>query len=381
MSEAVDTPQPQINIFEQALAQAQRAVESINAHLATAATAAQAAGEHEKSAAAAAANAASQRPVIDEAVAFIQGVKTQATSLQAVIAQKSEHIEDARKHADEVRGELDKVLTAATAQATEADSLKTRAQSASDSATTLLAEVQKHEASSESALEQIATARSEAETSAAQLKRLSDKATSVDQTLANYEKRLAQLQEDCALQLKTIVGLLPGATSAGLAHAFDDRRKAFVDPSKKWQWLFIGSVLSLVFLALTGLVHAMSGSEGITYDELGRLWLARLPVAGALIWLALHSSRESALAKRLEEDYAYKSAIASSFQGFQKQMNEIGTAAGADTPLSQLCNDTLATIASPPGRIYEKHALTVSVSDQVKDAMKEVMAMAKRSET
>ena len=76
------------------------------------------------------------------------------------------------------------------------------------------------------------------------------------------------------------------------------------------------------------------------------MWLTRGPVAGALIWLAMHASRESALAKRMEEDYAYKSAAASSFQGFQKQMSEIGASAGANTPLAKLCEDTLSTIGN-----------------------------------
>lgn len=67
-----------------------------------------------------------------------------------------------------------------------------------------------------------------------------------------------------------------------------------------------------------------------------------------MVWLALHASREAALAKRLEEDYGYKSAIASSFLGFHKQMAEIGSAAESNKPLAKLCGDVLTTMASPP---------------------------------
>jgi hypothetical protein len=112
----------------------------------------------------------------------------------------------------------------------------------------------------------------------------------------------------------------------------------------------------------TGLWQAYGVGTALTYDHLARIWLARLPIAGALIWLALHASRESALAKRLEEDYGYKAAVAASFQGFHKQMAEMGqlSAGASDGPLSKLCADTLATIAAPPGRIYEGHKLTVT---------------------
>jgi hypothetical protein len=67
--------------------------------------------------------------------------------------------------------------------------------------------------------------------------------------------------------------------------------------------LFVGSVLSLVALAISGFWHIYEVDKIPSYDELFRLWLARAPIAGALVWLAMHASRESALAKRLEEDY------------------------------------------------------------------------------
>lgn len=57
---------------------------------------------------------------------------------------------------------------------------------------------------------------------------------------------------------------------------------------------------ALVLLVISGLWHICQANTFPTYDELGRLWLARLPVAGALVWLAVYASHESALAKRLE---------------------------------------------------------------------------------
>lgn len=205
-----------------------------------------------------------------------------------------------------------------------------------------------------------------------QLKGLADKAKTVQKELGGYEAELEGLIEASKKQLTTITDLLPGATSAGLAHAFDQRRQSFLKPSTRWQWLFVGSVTLLAFLALTGLLGAVRDGVPLSYDELLRLWLARLPIAGALIWLALHSSQESALAKRLEEDYGYKAAIAASFQGFQKMMAETTVDAQSNTPLAKLCEDTLATLASSPGRIYDKHKLTVSPSGELASAAKTI---------
>lgn len=218
----------------------------------------------------------------------------------------------------------------------------------------------------------ISTAKESGNEAVLQLKGLADKAKAVQKELSEYETELEGLIEASKMQLITITDLLPGATSAGLAHAFDQRRQSFIKPSTRWQWLFVGSVTLLAILALTGLLGAVRDGVPLSYDELLRLWLARLPIAGALIWLALHSSQESALAKRLEEDYGYKAAIAASFQGFQKMMAETTVDAQSNTPLAKLCEDTLATLASSPGRIYDKHKLTVSPSGELANAAKTI---------
>jgi hypothetical protein len=304
--------------------------------------------------------------VVTQAVA----AKTQIADEQAVIATKSDHIQKAQEHADAVRANLDRTLTAATQQATEAEGQKARAQSAVDTATELLTGVRTTKAAAEKDAEAALAARKTAEESAELTKGLAEKSATVEAHITEYERQLADLQSQCAAQLKTIEGLLPGATSTGLAHAFNDRRTTFLKPQNLWQFVFVGSVLAIVGLTASGLMHFYQADRIPTYDELGRLWLARLPVVGALVWLAIYASRESALAKRLEEDYGYKSAISSCFEGFRKQLSEIGKGEAADSPLGKLCTNTLTIIASPPGRIYDKHKLTVSPAGELTDAAK-----------
>jgi hypothetical protein len=293
---------------------------------------------------------------------------TQITDQQAVIASKSEHIQNAQDHADKVRADLDRVLTSTTQQMTEAEGLKARSQSAADISAALLAEVRAAKSTLDTEVAAAVAARKLAEQSTDATKGLADKAVALEQGVRDYEIRLADLEKRCAGHLKEILGLLPGATTAGLAHAFNDRRQTFLKPQNRWQWLFIGSVGMIVIIAVTGLWQVYKSGTGLTFTQLMLLWLARLPVAGALVWLAMHASHEAALAKRLEEDYGYKAVIASSFLGFHKQMSELGEAVTTNQPLSKLCSDTLTTIASPPGRIYGGHKLTVSPVDELKSA-------------
>lgn len=342
-----------------------------------------AAAESQKQVAAVLSDVTAKLAEITTAATQAVAAKTKITDDQAVIATKSAHIEEAQKHADTVRAELDRQLTAAKAQVTAAESEKSSTQTAAETAAELVKEIETTKGTVEAGVAKIAADLATAEKSAALSKGLADKSVEVDARIATYEKRLVELDTLCATQLNTIENLLPGATAAGLASSWDERRKTFLNPHNRWQQLFVGSVLAIVVLALSGLIQVYLAAKPPTWDELLLLWLIRLPIAGALIWLALHASHEAALAKRLEEDYGYKATVASCLMGFQKQISEVGKDAAANPSLVKLLDNTLTTIASPPGRIYDRHKLTASPSGELKEAAKmaaEISGVAKPAE-
>jgi len=315
-----------------------------------------------------------------DAATTVVALKERVVSDQAVVAAKSEHIQNAQEHADEVRANLDRALTAATASATEAEATRGRAKSAADVVDELLSAVRASKANVEISEAAIDKAKEDGDAASRALVKMATIAKEAEERVAQYEQRLIDLEKRSDAQLQAIVDLLPGATSAGLAHAFDARRQTFLTPAERWQRWFIGSLVVLAGLALSVLLPAFLASKPSTFEELGRAWLARLPFAGALIWLALHAAREAALARRLEEDYGYKSAVAASFQGFNEQMLRIteqmarsGDESRPDNPLAKLCSDTLATLASPPGRIYDKHALTMTPADKIQELIEKVL--------
>jgi hypothetical protein len=221
--------------------------------------------------------------------------KTQIADDQAVIATKSDHIQKAQEHADKVRAALDRALTDATQNATAADGKKSAAEKSAETADELLTDIRTAKDASEKDAAAVEKALKAAEASTAITKQLADKSEKVEERIAAYEKRLAELDKQCADQLKIIIDLLPGATTAGLAHSFDERRKTFLEPHRRWQYLFVASILAIVVLTATGLWQVYHSGATPTFNELFLLWLSRLPVVGALVWLALHASRESAL--------------------------------------------------------------------------------------
>ena len=188
-------------------------------------------------------------------------------------------------------------------------------------------------------------------------KKLADIADSTHQRLTDFEAKLTEIHQSSKERLKAIEGLLPGATSAGLASAFNSRRQDFTRPQIWWQSLFIASLLALLALAMWEPFSHPASTGELTWNAVGLFVLHRLPFALPLIWLAFHAGHRAALAQRVGEDYAFKEVVSRSFEGYRREMAEIDGKAAPDSALSDFCASVLRVITSPPGRIYEKHKL------------------------
>ena len=248
----------------------------------------------------------------------------------------------------------------------EIEALAESATTATDDIKSLFESLKTLRGQADEMLKEIAQSKISAASSDTAMAALAAKAATMETGVKAYESKLEEMEHSLESKLARAEGLLLGATSAGLAHAFDERRKTFLPPSKWWGVAFAVSVLGIVALAGTGLWQAYHTDKIPDRGELARIWVSRFPVAGALVWLALHASREAALAKRLEEDYGFKAAISACFEGFRKQMSDIADDVSKDSQLAALCRNTLSTIATPPGRIYESHPLNVSPADELK---------------
>jgi len=297
---------------------------------------------------------------IAAAIPNFASAATEVATKQAAVSTHAQQIDDAQQRATNIRAELDGILVTVRKAQADVDSLKQSAEASKASASQAETDVLNIKTTAGTNAEAVAAALSAATSASAKTKALADKADTVEKRINDYEAKLKDLNAQCAMQLEAIKALLPGATSAGLASAFDQRRQTFLNPSKRWQGIFVGSVIFLALIALASLIEVYRQPQPIKFAELLVLWASRVPFAAALVWLAMHASREAALAKRLEEDYGFKASVASSFQGFQEQMKIVGGSAADNEPLKTLCDATLAQITNPPGRIYEKHPLTVS---------------------
>jgi len=153
-----------------------------------------------------------------------------------------------------------------------------------------------------------------------------------------------------------INSLLPGATSAGLASSFRERATELDKEVVVWHGISFAALVVLVvyaFIVGPALVNQSTGNSAEWTAVLSRVILKAL-VASPLVWLALSAGHRGTLAKRVREDYRYKAALYTAFEGFKNQLSDIES--DGEPPLVGLSRNVLSSLAAAPGRLYDvKH--------------------------
>ncbi len=152
------------------------------------------------------------------------------------------------------------------------------------------------------------------------------------------ELRLSQLstyetdQKNKHEALKTKVeSLLPGATSAGLASAYKELKEGFRKPIRNYTILFYGSLLLLVVAGVTASVQSISFEPAFSmkfiateqWDSVLRSFLFKAPFVAPVIWLAVFSSTRRSQYERLQQEYAHKEALATSYHSYKLQLQDL----------------------------------------------------------
>jgi hypothetical protein len=308
---------------------------------------------------------------VGESASHVAGLKTQVVQDAQVAAKRSAHIEDGRKHVDEKRAEIDRLLNAAQQSATNAEGAHQASRTALQNLSDLYASAQTTKANADANAQAIADLLAESRKHEATTKGLASIADETDSRVKSYQEKLTKFEAEAQKLRATIESLLPGAASAGLAAAFHSRRAAFKWPQRIWQGVFVASILGLLGLASTELILHV-GDAKPTWDETALSFLNRLPFALPLIWLAFHASHKAALAQRVEEDYAFKETVSRSFEGYRREMSDLEGKIQPDSPLAQLFAGVLGIVTAPPGRIYEKQPLNKTPLNAVAESAKPI---------
>lgn len=180
---------------------------------------------------------------------------------------------------------------------------------------------------------------------------LSERSAGLLEEIRERDEELGRLSEEASALLRRIEHLLPGATSAGLASAFRERKEEFRKPRRIWGTVFVLAVLSLILVAYINPVTFER--EVPDYQILIPYLLERLPFIIPVIWLAIYAGIRHGQAMQLEEEYAYKEALSKSFEGYKQQLMEIDADTSEKRHTLDLIQRTLNALTLHPGRIYQ----------------------------
>jgi hypothetical protein len=156
----------------------------------------------------------------------------------------------------------------------------------------------------------------------------------LEQELNRRTEQLGKLESEQVIKYNTLLAkiesLLPGATSAGLARAYQELRRSFGKPIRSNTRLFYWSVGLMPAVAFLSSIHSFQLSplsiEFIDYSNVEAIMKAmfvKLPFIAPLVWLALFASTRRSQYERLQQEYAHKEAIAKSYESYKKQLEAL----------------------------------------------------------
>jgi hypothetical protein len=121
-----------------------------------------------------------------------------------------------------------------------------------------------------------------------------------------------------------------------LATAYKALKDAFKAPIAKYTQAFYGSL----FILLLGGLAVVSDSitlwpfqilfvKASDWEEMLQVLLLRAPIVVPVVWVAIFSATRRSQYERLQQEYAHKEALASSYESYKKQLQDLKVDADA----------------------------------------------------
>lgn len=164
---------------------------------------------------------------------------------------------------------------------------------------------------------------------------------------------LAQFLEDqetkFTAQFNEIKGLLPDATSAGLAAAYQMQKESYKKPIQLWSAVFVVTILIMTGIGGYIIYQHFQSTKVDSLNDAFISLLKDLPFFIPTIWLAAFASKQQSQYKRLQQEYAFKETNAKSFHGHKEQIERLMKDGAADKDLiSQLVAQLVMITAQNP---------------------------------
>ena len=157
-----------------------------------------------------------------------------------------------------------------------------------------------------------------------------------------YQADLKKQQEAFETLTNRIEGLLPGATSAGLAYASKEQKRAYRLPILISAGVAVGVLLTLV-------IYGMATAEPTTEWSGALLHLiSHVHIYGPGIWLVIIALRKLNQFTRLQQEYAHKETVANNYVGHSREVEKLPETEGSKLMREQLLNSVIASSSYNP---------------------------------
>lgn len=179
-----------------------------------------------------------------------------------------------------------------------------------------------------------------------------DDKSSLKSKLADLKSKHEGLYNDWESRFDTlstkIEGLLPGATSAGLAKSYFDQKNSYKWPNIIWSGVFTLTMVGMVYYA----VLTIKDSTGVSNAFMNIL--SRAPFFIPTIWLALFASKQQSQNRRLEQEYAYKESLAKSYDGYKREIEKLPESEEQNEIMEKLVRTMVDAAGFNPSSTLEK---------------------------
>jgi hypothetical protein len=291
-------------------------------------------------------------------------------------------IETLKGSAETTLKSVTEAAKAASEAVSKAGTAQKEAKVSSDDAAALTTTIAEHHKTTSEHVAKTEALLKQAQVGDANVKAILEHLSKSDEIAIGHEKRVEALTQELQGLVDKVEGLLPGATSAGLASSFNKQRSRFERPQRQWLLTFVICIGVLVLLALPSFLSAVGWTSHPTdqsWTSALRSLILRLPIMAPVVWLAIYAGRNYMMSLRMEEDYAYKEAISTAFEGYKREMEKItGDENQNPTPLTTLCTNILKAIAERPGRIYEGKPRDINLLGEIQSLAEKGAELSKK---
>lgn len=160
-----------------------------------------------------------------------------------------------------------------------------------------------------------------------------------------------------------IAKLLPKALTAGLSAAYDEKvvtESVYLDSYKK---AFSKAISGLVVISLIPFaidVYLLLGLQKNLLQVIAdtpKLIISIIPLYLPVLWIAYSANKKQNLSKRLIEEYTHKGVLSKTFEGLQKQINELDDGISEELRVKLLFN-LLHVNSENPGKLISDYNTT-----------------------